>query len=64
MLFALSQMDFPFPTGKECILLTLVGSRTCNVFSKFDSTGIHAEAACKFTFQTFISLCRKISCDK
>lgn len=64
MLFALSQMDFPFPTGKECVLLPLVGRRTCNVFSKFDSTGIHAEAACKFMFQTFISLCRKICCDK
>lgn len=30
------------------------------MFGKFNSAGIHAEAAYKFPFQTFISLCRKI----
>lgn len=61
MLLAFPQMDFPL--GRECILLALTERKTCNVFENV-TAGIHAEAAWKFTFQAFISLCRKICCDK
>lgn len=59
--FAFPERDF------ECPRVTRVSrglsSRGCVIW-KFNSTGIHAEAAPKFTSQTFISLCRKVYCDK
>lgn len=63
MLFAFPQMDFQFPlVGNVFCWLSQKGRHVMcleNVTAR-----IHAEAAWKFTFQAFISLCRKICCDK
>lgn len=63
MLLAFPQMDFQFPlVGNVFCWLSQKGRQVMCLENV--TAGIHAEAAWKFTFQAFISLCRKICCDK